>query len=64
MKQFKCPFCGSLISDEQVVTNKFHNLFMLSSVDKANHKIDPNGIVVNVIECNECHNCWLRDPNN
>lgn len=62
MKEFDCPFCENTIDDSQIIDTKLGSTFVLPAVDN-DLNIVPDGIVVKVIECNNCHNIWMRNAN-
>lgn len=62
MKNFNCPFCGNTIDESQIMDTKLGSSFVLPAVD-SNLEVSSDGIVVKAIECNNCHNVWMRNVN-
>lgn len=61
LEKYKCPFCENEITSNQTQKNAFGKSFVLLALDTNNQKVTSNGIRVKAIECDKCHNIWLRN---
>ena len=61
LEKYRCPFCGNVITSKQTQTNAFGKAFVLLALDTDKQRVTPNGIGVKAIECDKCHNMWLRN---